>query len=121
MADDATTEDTSEETQEPQAQPDGVTVVAADPDGSAEAVEAQPADDVDGAEPESRTFLENTAERAEYMPLFVAPQPVEFEPEPDDDEEDSDDVLDADADGRPNRAAESAPSSWPPRSWPWPR
>ncbi len=32
---------------------------------------------MDGAEPESRTILETTVERAEYMPLFVAPQPVE--------------------------------------------
>ena len=94
MADDATTEDTSEDTQEPQAQPDGLTVVAEDPDGSTEAVEAQPADDVDGAEPESRTILENTEERAEYMPLFVAPQPVAFEPEPDDDDDDDDDSDD---------------------------
>ena len=69
MADDATTEDISEETQEPEAQPDGLTVVAEDPDGSADAVEDQPAEGVDGAEPESRTILESTVERAEYMPL----------------------------------------------------
>ncbi len=70
----------------PQAQPDGVTVVAEDSDGPAEVVEDQPAEvedqpaeDVDAAEPESRTILETTVERAEYMPLFVAPQPVKFE------------------------------------------
>ncbi len=49
-------------------------------------------------------------ERAEYMPLFVAPQPVEFEPEADadsedDDYDDSDDGPDSDEDQteRPNR------------------
>ena len=110
MADDATTEDISEVTQEPEAQPDGLTVVAEDPDGSAEAVEDQPAEGVDGAEPESRTILESTVERAEYMPLFVAPKPVEFEPEADadsedDDYDDSDDGPDSDEDQteRPNR------------------
>jgi ribonuclease E len=110
VADDATTEDISEETQEPEAQPDGLTVVAEDPDGSADAVEDQPAEGVDGAEPESRTILESTVERAEYMPLFVAPQPVEFEPEADadsedDDYDDSDDGPDSDEDQteRPNR------------------
>ena len=110
MADDATTQDISEETQEPEAQPDGLTVVADDPDGSVEAAEDQPAEPVDGTEPESRTILENTVERAEYMPLFVAPQPVEFEPEADadsedDDFDDSDDGPDADEDQteRPNR------------------
>ena len=110
MADDATTQDISEETQEPEAQPDGLTVVAEDPDGSVEAVEAieaaedQPADvadGVDGAEPDSRTILETTTvdatvERAEYMPLFVAPQPVKFEAGSgdDDDDDDEDDRVD---------------------------
>jgi ribonuclease E len=112
VADDATTEDISEETQEPEAQPDGLTVVAEDPDGPAEAaVEDQPAEDVDGAEPESRTILENTVERAEYMPLFVAPQPVEFpaaadaDTDDDDDYDDSDDGPESDDDQaeRPNR------------------
>ncbi len=49
-------------------------------------------------EPESRLMLETAApdvpERAEYMPLFVAPQPVRFEyhdPDDDDDDEDDDD------------------------------
>ncbi len=110
MADDASTEDISEETQEPEAQPDGLTVVAEDPDGPDEAaVEDQPTEDVDGAEPESRTILENTVERAEYMPLFVAPQPVasdaDADTDADDDYDDSDDGPDADDDlaERPNR------------------
>ena len=72
---------------EPQAQPDGLTVVAEDPDATcrgrrgqpAEEAQDQPAEDVDAAEPESRTDLETTVERADYLPLFVAPQPVEFE------------------------------------------
>jgi ribonuclease E len=144
VADDATTEDVSEDTQQPEAQPDGLTVVAEDSDGPAEVVEDQPAEDVDAAgpaedvdaaepaedvkdqpaeevdaaEPESRTILENTVERAEYMPLFVAPQPVKFKAPVDadaesdddyDDSEDSDDDPDPDSDSdddqaeRPNR------------------
>ena len=89
----------------PRRQPDGLTVVTEDPAGSAEAVEDQPADSVDGAEPESRTILETTVERAEYMPLFVAPQPVEFGAESDDDYDDSDDGQDSDEDQaeRPSR------------------
>ncbi len=109
MADDATTEDISEETQEPEAQPDGLTVVADNPQGSAESVADQPADGVDGAEPEARLIVETTetvVECAEYMPLFVAPQPVEFEPESDEDDEDeSDEGPDSDEDQaeRPSR------------------
>jgi ribonuclease E len=115
VADDATTQDISEETQEPEAQPDGLTVVAEDPDGPLDAVEAaqdQPAEGVDGAEPDSRTILETATvdapvERAEYMPLFVAPQPVEFEADAgDDDEDDEDDdgpESDDDAAERPSR------------------
>ncbi|OBB00887.1 ribonuclease [Mycobacteriaceae bacterium 1482268.1] len=106
MADDASTEDISEETQEPQAQPDGLTAVAQDPDGSAESVEDQPAD---GAEPDARLIVETTetvVERAEYMPLFVAPQPVTFEPDDDDDDDEDDDggpESDDDQVERPNR------------------
>jgi len=126
VADDATTQDVSEETQEPQAQPDGLTVVAEESGAPAEVVEDQPAEeaqdqaaeDVDAAEPESRTILETTVERAEYMPLFVAPQPVKFEAAVDadadtdddyDDSDDSDDDSDSDSDSdddqaeRPNR------------------
>lgn len=114
MADDASTEDLSEETQEPEAQPDGLTAVAEQPDDSeqaGEAVEDRPADGgVDGAEPESRTIfettiVETTVERAEYMPLFVAPQPVEFPVETDDDDDDDtddDDGDDIDADDGPD-------------------
>ncbi|MGZ6778731.1 MAG: ribonuclease E/G, partial [Mycobacterium sp.] len=110
MADDAPTQDISEETQEPEAQPDGLTVAGEDPDGSAESVEDQPTHGAEGAEPEARLIIETTetiVERAEYMPLFVAPQPVEFEPELDDedDDDDSDDGSDFDEDQaeRPSR------------------
>jgi ribonuclease E len=117
VADDARTEDPSEETQEPEAQPDGLTVVTEEP-VAAEPVEEPPADDageaqpqgVDGAEPEPP---QTTVERAEYMPLFVAPQPVEFDAGADDTDEtddiddgdDDDDAPDSDEDQteRPNR------------------
>jgi ribonuclease E len=51
-------------------------------------------------EPESRLMLETAVDRPEYMPLFVAPQPVE-RPEPGDaddsaDSDDDDDDFDAD-------------------------
>lgn len=49
-------------------------------------------------EPESRLILETAGvERADYLPLFVAPQPVRFEPA-DDDEDDEDDDTAASAD-----------------------
>lgn len=64
-----------------------------------------------GDEPESRLILETAnipaareahTERADYLPLFVAPQPVSFVPvrveEDDDDEDDTDADLDTDAD-----------------------
>src|SRR6202035_4469912 len=70
------------------------------------ATEASAAGDAD--EPESRTMLETTTiERPEYMPLFVAPQPVDRRPEPavadepadsDDDDDDFDGDTDADGD-----------------------
>jgi ribonuclease E len=51
--------------------------------------------DVDGDEPESRLILETAPEpeRADYLPLFVAPQPVqvEFDADADADDEDEDD------------------------------
>ncbi|BBY04839.1 Rne/Rng family ribonuclease [Mycobacterium noviomagense] len=49
-------------------------------------------------EPESRLMLETTVERPEYLPLFVAPQPLEAEPDVSDDADDSDDFDDADVD-----------------------
>jgi ribonuclease E len=47
----------------------------------------------EGDEPESRLILETTPEpeRADYLPLFVAPQPVQFAYDADDDDDDDDD------------------------------
>lgn len=74
-----------------------------------EAAEADPV--LVGDEPESRLILETAnippareahTERADYLPLFVAPQPVAFVPvrvqEDDDDEDDTDADTDTDAD-----------------------
>ncbi|MDT5053547.1 MAG: ribonuclease, partial [Mycobacterium sp.] len=49
--------------------------------------------DADGNEPESRLILETAKEpqRADYLPLFVAPQPVQFDPAAGADDEDEDD------------------------------
>ena len=107
MADDATTEDLSDETREPEAQPDGLTVAVEDPDGSAE-----PAAEEDARRRRRRATVPNPTpgrssrptpaevpvERAAYMPLFVAPQPVEFEPDAVDDDDDPgfDDAADSD-------------------------
>ena len=47
----------------------------------------------DGDEPESRLILETAPEpeRADYLPLFVAPQPVQFAYDADDEDDDDDD------------------------------
>ena len=47
----------------------------------------------EGDEPESRLILETAPEpeRADYLPLFVAPQPVQFVYDADDDDDDDDD------------------------------
>ncbi len=76
------------------------------------ATEASAGGDVD--EPESRTMLETTTvERPEYMPLFVAPQPVERRKEPavaedpaDSDDDDDDFDGDSDADGDDDEQAD---------------
>jgi ribonuclease E len=73
--------------------PVGASVVAADATGETD-------------EPESRLMLETAqVERPEYMPLFVAPQPVERveapkkADEPSDSDDDDDDDFDSDGDG----------------------
>jgi len=76
------------------------------------ATEASAAGDAD--EPESRTMLETTTvERPEYMPLFVAPQPVERRPDvavaedPADSDDDDDDFdSDSDAEGDDDEQAD---------------
>jgi ribonuclease E len=57
--------------------------------------------DADGDEPESRLILETSKEpqRADYLPLFVAPQPVQFDPDAGADDEDEDDDSDDGDDG----------------------
>ncbi|GAT07227.1 Rne/Rng family ribonuclease [Mycolicibacterium novocastrense] len=70
---------------------------AGDPNGAAQPADA--AEPSNGDEPESRLILETpeeAPERAEYMPLFVAPQPVRFEYDDDDDDDDNDDDDDDD-------------------------
>ncbi|MDT5208826.1 MAG: ribonuclease, partial [Mycobacterium sp.] len=67
-------------------------LTAAEEDGADEPAAA----DVDGDEPESRLILETAPEpeRADYLPLFVAPQPVQAEydaTDTDDEDEDDDD------------------------------
>jgi ribonuclease E len=56
----------------------------------------------EAVEPESRLMLETVVDRPEYMPLFVAPQPVKKEVDLDDGDDDSadsdDDDFDADED-----------------------
>ena len=76
--------------------------VASHPDSNGVVDAAEPTGvddgDVDETEPESRLMLEvpaPSAPPADYLPLFVAPQPVSFEAVDDDDEEDDDDEDDA--------------------------
>ncbi|BBZ13169.1 Rne/Rng family ribonuclease [Mycobacterium branderi] len=70
---------------------------------------AAPAPDAqvgEAAEPESRLMLETTAERPEYMPLFVAPQPIEIADDSDDaDDSDSDDDTDESDEEQADRPA----------------
>lgn len=60
----------------------------------------------EAAEPESRLMLETTAERPEYMPLFVAPQPIEagddrYDSADSEDDADDDDDTDEEQADRP--------------------
>ena len=109
MADDAPTQDQSEETQPSEDQQE--TLTAAEDGGADEPVAAHdpfavgaPFSHVAAGEPESRPILETASEPepAEYLPLFVAPQPVQVEFEAgdtdDDDDEDDDDGPDSDDD-----------------------
>jgi ribonuclease E len=72
-------------------------------------------------EPESRLILETAnippsreahTERADYLPLFVAPQPVSFEPvDTDDDDDDFDSSAGSDADGDSDEDEADRPAS----------
>jgi ribonuclease E len=104
----APTQDLAEETQPSEdQQPEELTIPLAE--GAAEDVDGDEslAEDVDGDEPESRLILETAPEpepeRAAYLPLFMAPQPVQqaYEPDTADDDEDDDDDDDGD-DGGPD-------------------
>jgi ribonuclease E len=102
VADDAPTQDLSEETRPGEDQPEQVTDTPAASTVEPEVADQPPADeppadevdgdDVDGEEPESRLILETAPEpeRADYLPLFVAPQPVQFDYSTDDEDEDDD-------------------------------
>jgi ribonuclease E len=115
VADDAYTEALSEETQPAEdAQPETLTVHSpadqpqeSDTDIGAETASAEveveaPSASADGDEPESRLMLETAAqdvpERADYLPLFVAPQPIRVAYESVDDDDDDDDDSDDDGD-----------------------
>ncbi|GFG50981.1 ribonuclease E/G [Mycolicibacterium agri] len=121
MADDAATEDKSEDTQQQEAPPEGLTVLAEEPgeaavlagddqpgEAAVPADDDQPGEDQAGVEPDARLIVETSqtetvVERAEYMPLFVAPQPVAFDADTDSD----DDYDDAD-DGGPETEEDQA-------------
>jgi ribonuclease E len=96
VADDAPTQDLSEDTQSTEDQPEQLRV----PEQLSNDAQANvPDDEAAVDEPESPLIPEAPEpERAAYLPLFVAPQPVRFEPaaaaDPDDDEEDEDDDSD---------------------------
>jgi ribonuclease E len=76
--------------------------VAAEPDDPAESDDPVQAEDAgEAGEPESRLMLETTAERADYMPLFVAPQPLEADEFDSADDSDGADDSDTDEDQRP--------------------
>jgi len=108
VADDAPTQDLSEETQPSEDQPEQLSEALADaPEGEERvgdpfAVDADVDgdEDVDGAEPESRLILETAPEpeRADYLPLFMAPQPVQADYDSDADQDDEDDDGGPDSD-----------------------
>jgi ribonuclease E len=82
-------------------------LLAGAPATVAATVVAPPEAVVAADEPESRLMLETAIDRPEYMPLFVAPQPIEIDESDDaDDSADSDDDdLDTDDDEQGERPA----------------
>ena len=95
MADDASS---SEPTAPPTEQHDDLTRVAQPGSAEPDAAEAAPGAADAPDEPESRLLLETPPEPPGYMPLFVAPQPVEREPAGDAGLDDGDDADDGDDD-----------------------
>jgi ribonuclease E len=83
-------------------------LLAAQPDVGVQPVTAAPADDpavADPDEPESRLMLETTIERPHYMPLFVAPQPIQVDDDSEDDGAESVDDSDVDDEEQADRPA----------------
>ncbi|ORV29175.1 ribonuclease [Mycolicibacterium conceptionense] len=119
-ADAATAAEPAEAAQAEPVQVEAVTVtesvVAVAEESAGGAQQAEPEPVLVGDEPESRLILETAniptareahTERADYLPLFVAPQPVSFvqvHVDEDDDEEDDDDTTDTDSDGDDEQA-----------------
>jgi ribonuclease E len=100
VADDAPTQDLSEETQPSEDRPETLNEAPAE-SADDETVGDDPSDvDGDGDEPESRLILETAPEpeRADYLPLFMAPQPVQLDYDSDSDDEDEDDDGGPDSD-----------------------
>jgi ribonuclease E len=117
VAEDAPNQDLSEETQpsgnqpqeltDSQAEPPAEEAPAAEASGESqdwenpeESGDAEESEDSAEDEPESRLILESAPEpeRADYLPLFMAPQPVQASLDPDADDEDDDE----DEDGEPD-------------------
>ena len=70
------------------------------------------------------TAAQDGPERADYLPLFVAPQPVQVDYDSDDDDDDDDDDdsgPDSDDDEQADRPSGTAPPSWTPRTRSRPR
>jgi ribonuclease E len=80
----------------------GSQATAGAPDAADAGAAAQGGAAAQEGEPESRLMLETVVDRPEYMPLFVAPQPIESDDEDDDDSDsDSDDETDEEQAERP--------------------
>ncbi|MCV7303651.1 ribonuclease E/G [Mycobacterium barrassiae] len=80
-----------------------------DADGSDDSdADREPEVSSDGDEPESRLMLEASAsaapERADYQPLFMAPQPIRVDYDPDDEDDDEDESDDSGPDSDDDQA-----------------
>jgi ribonuclease E len=119
VAEDAPTQDLSEETQPSEGQPEELTDSQAESPGEEAPADEAPGEPEDSEnsdesenseasaedEPESRLILETAPEpeRADYLPLFMAPQPVQLDydagEDAEDEDEDDDGGPDADDEG----------------------
>lgn len=73
-------------------------LLASAPAAAAAVAAAEQGADADADEPESRLMLETAPDRPDYMPLFVAPAPVEVADDDDSSDDDETDVDDEQAD-----------------------